>query len=73
MAKQTAAAGGLMPIITPSEVATPFPPLNCAKTGKTWPKQQKKLLSAVKSKTHLYIRQTNKLQKNKANNLRLFL
>ena len=27
-ARQTAAAGGLMPMTIPKEVATPFPPLN---------------------------------------------
>ena len=37
MAKQIAAAKGLTPTIIPSDVATPFPPLKFAKTGKTWP------------------------------------
>lgn len=35
--KQINAAGGCTPIITPNEVATPLPPLNPAKTGRTCP------------------------------------
>ena len=34
---QIPAAKGVNPIITPREVATPFPPLNFRVTGKTWP------------------------------------
>lgn len=34
---QINAANGCNPIITPKDVATPFPPLNCAKIGKTCP------------------------------------
>ena len=51
ISKEIPAENGFNPMMIPSAVATPLPPLNCAKTGYTCPMIQTKEVESWKNKS----------------------